>query len=141
MTEDEKYLDLLAIFHYVVGGLTAMVACFPLIHVAVGVAMILGELDGPHPAPAGIGWIFIIFPGMLILCGWAMAIAIIVAGTKLKSRTSHTYCVVVGAIECMFMPFGTVLGVLTIILLMKDSVKQMFVRQQAGRRPPESAHT
>ncbi|HLA84602.1 MAG TPA: hypothetical protein VJL29_07390 [Thermoguttaceae bacterium] len=31
MTEDEKYLDLLAIFHYVVGGLTGLFACFPLI--------------------------------------------------------------------------------------------------------------
>ena len=29
MTEDEKHLDLLAIFHYIVGGLTGLFACFP----------------------------------------------------------------------------------------------------------------
>jgi hypothetical protein len=29
-------------------------------------------------------------------------------------------------IECIFMPVGTVLGVFTIIVLMRDSVKELF---------------
>jgi hypothetical protein len=29
---DEQHLQLLAIFHYVVGGMTALFACMPLIH-------------------------------------------------------------------------------------------------------------
>ena len=32
------------------------------------------------------------------------------------------------AIECMFFPFGTVLGVLTIIVLIRPSVKPLFVQ-------------
>jgi hypothetical protein len=129
MSEDEKYLNLLAVFHYVVGGLTGLLACFPLIHVGLGVAMVLGKLDGPHPPPAFIGWFIIIFAGTFILCGWAMAIAILLAGTKLKARRSWTYCLVVGALECMFMPFGTVLGVFTIVVLLKEPVKALFAAQ------------
>lgn len=30
------------------------------------------------------------------------------------------------AVECMLMPFGTVLGVFTIVVLMRESVKKLF---------------
>jgi hypothetical protein len=36
------------------------------------------------------------------------------------------YCLVVAGIECIFMPFGTVLGVFTIIVLMRPSVRNLF---------------
>ncbi len=132
MTEDENHLDLLAVFHWVVGGLTALFACFPLIHVGLGLAMVFGKLDGKNPPPAWIGWFFVVFGGMAVLCGWTAAIAIITAGRKLKRRKSWMYCVVIGALECALMPFGTILGVFTIIVLMRDSVKQLFA---ANARP------
>ena len=126
MSEDEKHLDLLATFHYIVGGLTALFACFPLIHVAVGVAIILGEADGKYHAPPAAGWFFVVIGSTFILLGWALAAAILIAGKKLWRRTAYMYCLVVAGIECTFMPFGTVLGVFTIIVLMKDSVKRLF---------------
>ena len=39
MSDEANQLDLLAIFHYVVGGMTALFACIPLIHVAIGLAL------------------------------------------------------------------------------------------------------
>jgi len=39
----------------------------------------------------------------------------------------------VAGAACLMMPFGTVLGVFTIIVLMRESVKEMFGRQvQSG---------
>lgn len=32
----------------------------------------------------------------------------------------------IAGLECIFMPFGTVLGVFTLIALNKDSIKEMF---------------
>lgn len=132
MTEDEKNLDLLALFHYVLGGLTALCACFPLIHVAVGLALVFGNLDGPNPPPAFFGWFFVAIGGFCVLAGWALAVAMAVAGAKLKRRTARTYCLVVGALECMLMPLGTVLGVFTLLVLTKEPVKALFAGPPRG---------
>jgi uncharacterized membrane protein len=132
MTQDEQYLDLLSIFHYVVAGLTGAFSCIFLIHVAIGVAMLVGAFDGDHEAPPrAFGWLFILFPSMFILAGWTLAAFMIATGVKLKRRTSRTFCLVVGAVECAITPVGTILGVFTIVILMKDSVRELFAANQS----------
>jgi len=130
--EDAKQLDLLAVFHYVVGGIMAFFSCMPFMHVFMGLAMVSGKFfenaDGAAPPDAAFGWIFVIMGSMFILFGWAISICIIVAGRKLKHRKSRMYCMVVAGIECMFMPFGTVLGVFTLIALNKESVQEIFAQ-------------
>ena len=139
MNEEAQQLDLLAVFHYVVGEFTALFACFPFIHVSLGALVMSGKLNGPEPAARAVGLIVVIIGSFFILCGWALAAAILVAGRKLKQRKSRTYCLVIGALECMLMPFGTVLGVFTLILLMKDSTRALFAGgapAPAGVPPP-----
>jgi len=58
--------------------------------------------------------------------GWTLAVCMLIAGRNLAKRRHHTFCLVVAAISCIFMPFGTILGVLTIIVLMRPSVKGLF---------------
>lgn len=50
----------------------------------------------------------------------------ILAGRALAQRRRYTFCLVIAGVACMFMPFGTVLGVFTIIVLLRDSVKELF---------------
>lgn len=126
MNEDVKNLDLLSIFHYILGGITALFSCIPIIHLSLGVAILRGVFGGKNPPPQAFGWLFVILGGTFVLCGWALAVAMIIAGSKLKRKRSYTYCIVIAALECMMMPFGTVLGVFTIIILMKESVKEIF---------------
>jgi hypothetical protein len=129
MDQDAEQLRLLSIFHYVVGGMAALFACFPFIHLALGIAFVIGAFKpGPgHEAPPPIvGWILIAFAALLILIGWSMALAIVLAGRFLARRTHYVYRFVVAAIECMFMPCGTVLGVFTIIVLNRTSVRSLF---------------
>ena len=42
------------------------------------------------------------------------------------------YCMVIASLECLFMPFGTVLGIFTLILLNKDSVIEIFELEKAS---------
>lgn len=126
MTADEQHLDLLAIFHYVVAGITALVACFPMIHLGVGIAMLLGAFDRQNGPPAFFGWIFVAVASVMILLGWTLAAFIFATGRNLKRRTAYTFCLVMAGVECIFMPFGTVLGVFTIVVLIRDSVKRLF---------------
>ena len=133
MNDDERNLDLLSIFHYVLGALMALFPCLFLIHIGMGVAMLLGAFDGPQAPPPEMGWLFILIPGFFMLVGWTVAAMILIAGRKLKRRVSRTYCLVVGAIECVFMPLGTILGVFTILVLTRDSVKELFEANESPR--------
>lgn len=125
-----KYL---AIFHYVVAGVTALMGCFPLIHVTVGTLMVSGAM-GParpgEPSPEFIGLIFIAVGTTISLLLWATAATIAAGGYFLHSQRHYTFCLVVAATETMIMPFGTVLGVLTIITLVDARGKAMFERTE-----------
>ena len=127
MKQDLEHVKLLAIFHYVVAGMTALFACIPFIHFFMGLALATGALDAdPEAQPIGIG--LMIFAGLFILAGWTLAALIAFAGRSLQTHKRYTYCLVTGGVECIFMPFGTVLGVFTIIVLMRDTVKELFGR-------------
>jgi hypothetical protein len=52
--------------------------------------------------------------------------SVVAAGYFLSLRKYYTFCLVMAGIECLFMPVGTVLGVFTIIVLMRPTVKAMF---------------
>jgi hypothetical protein len=125
--QEEQHLQLLAIFHYVVGGLAAFLACFPLIHLTIGLVMVLGGFPGNQAPPQFVGWLFIVLGGGFFIVGQILAICIIVAGRFLARRRHYPFVFVVGCCECLFMPFGIVLGVFTIILLSRESVKSAFV--------------
>lgn len=129
--EDEQYLKLLSIFHYVVGGIAGLFACFPIIHFAIGLSMLMSSFtrSAQNGPPAFFGLLFTLIPGGIILFGWVFAICIILAGRFISQRKNHMFCMVIAGIECTFTPFGTVLGVFTIITLIRPSVKELFQAQ------------
>ena len=128
LTRDEENLRLLSIFHYVVAGLAAVFSFFPLFYVGMGALMLCGKLEGAHPDPAAriMGWVFIAIGVVFFLLGLSFVVCVALAGRYLSRRKHHTYCFIMGAVDCLFMPFGTVLGVFTIIVLQKDAVRQLF---------------
>jgi len=126
MNEDEQHLKLLSIFHYVAGGLAALAGCFPIIHFLVGLGVLfLGFSAGKGP-PALIGLFFVVIAGGVMLFFWTLAACLFIAGRFLARREHYTFCLVVAGVSCTFMPPGTVLGVFTIIVLMRPTVKEMF---------------
>src|SRR6266568_283587 len=128
MTKDEENLRLLSIFHYVVAGIAGIFGLFPLMYVGMGALMVCGKFDAPHPDPVvrPFGWIMIAIGAILFIAGLVFVACLVSAGRCLTRRRHYTFCLVVAAFACMFMPFGTVLGVFTIVLLQKDSVRQHF---------------
>jgi hypothetical protein len=124
--QDLEQLKLLSIFHYVVGGLVGLLSLLPLLHMFIGIMMVTGRFEGDGEEGRLFGWFFIIVAAVVILIGFCCAVAIVLAGRFIARRVNYTFCLVVAAVECLFVPIGTVLGVFTILVLQRHSVRAMF---------------
>jgi hypothetical protein len=125
MKKDIEHLNLLAIFHYITAGLTLLLAVFPLIYVAVGVMFVMGAAQR-----AGVvyGWFFIVVGGGCALFLAASAVAIAIAGWSLARHKNRVFCFVVAGLLCLGAPliFPLILGIFTIVVLCRPSVRDLF---------------
>jgi hypothetical protein len=132
MAEEEKHLDYLKIGHYVVGGIGMLFACFPLIHLFIGLAIVFGGFDmqddSGNPPPDALGWLFVVIGGLFFLIGQACAICVILSGRFIANRKNYMFSFVMACLLCACFPFGTLLGVFTIVLLTKEPVKALYGR-------------
>jgi len=130
MPQDEEHLRLLSIFHYIVGGLAALFSCFALLYCGFGALMLYAsahpQMQQGEPPPALIGWIFIGISCFFFLVGEALATCIALAGRFIAQRRRYWFAFVTACVQCLFFPFGIILGVFTIIVLSRASVKQLF---------------
>jgi len=128
MNHDENHVRLLSIFYYVTAGLAALFACIPFIHIALGIAMISGAFDSAEggPPPEFLGWLFVFIGAFIIVMGLVFALMLFLTGRFMGQHRHYTFCLVMAGISCLFMPFGTVLGIFTIVVLSRPAVKAMF---------------
>ena len=130
-SKDEEHLRYLKIGHNIVAGIVALFSCMPLLHVGMGLAMVLGgdsffkDQSGKGPPPF-VGWLFVAMGSVFIVAGWTIATLVFLAGKNIARRRRHSFCVVAAAVACLFMPFGTILGVFSLVVLNRPSVKLLF---------------
>jgi hypothetical protein len=137
MNQDREHLRLLAIFHYVGAGLAALFSFFPLLYTTIGAIFVFAARHGtPKPGeelpPEFLGWIFVGVGSFLFLLGVAMSICILIAGRCLSRHRFYSFALVMACVECLFIPFGTILGIFTIIALSRESVKALFAAAQTS---------
>jgi hypothetical protein len=147
---DREHLRTLAICHYVLGGLCFLIGLFPMFHLALGIAIVTGLIPmqpqgngNAPPFPAELfGWFFIGIASAVIAFYWALGLALVQAGTCLRQARWRTFCIVVAGFSCLFQPLGTILGVFTIIVLMRPSVRDAFEPSPGGtpKGPKEDDH-
>lgn len=141
MNPDEQQLNLLSIFHYVLGAIVGIFACLPILHLVMGLIFLAAPppTSGPNPPPPiffkAMGGIMVAFAAMFILLGWTLAGCLVCAGRCLARRRNRTFCLVIAGVGCLFMPLGTILGVFTIIVLMRPGVQAMFEGGAASPLP------
>lgn len=178
--QDEAHLNLLAVFHYVLGGLCLLGIGFLILHFVMMTfffnmastmppsspapaplvvietpveateeveteASETGELTptpitpAPVPTPAPFpGFpkemmaVFVVFYVVMGVFISAIAAANFMSGRFIKKRRHKTFSLVVAGINCLQIPFGTVLGVFTIIVLMRPSVQSGYDANRAA---------
>ena len=127
---DLDHLNLLAVLYYVSAGLALfgiffiMVYCAIIRFVFTNPVLWQNQKDGPPPqAIFGILMVFCIIGGLCLL---ASAILNLLSGIFLHTRRHRIFSIVVAGINCLHIPLGTALGIFTIIVLSRDSVRQLY---------------
>lgn len=83
----------------------------------------------PGAPPPLFGWMFVVMGTFAIIFMETLAFLSFVAGRCLAKRRGKTWIQVVAALSCLSVPFGTLLGVFTFIVLSRPSVASLFDSQ------------
>jgi hypothetical protein len=60
------------------------------------------------------------------------AVLNVVSGIFLRQRRHRIFSFVIAGLDCLQIPFGTALGVFAIIVLSRDSVRQLYLSQNSA---------
>jgi hypothetical protein len=136
---DDEHLKLLSLGYMISAGISALFSLMGLMYMAMGAfmgAMISQMPKGPgninQPPPAFIGWLFSGIGLAIFLLLMGMAALKLRAAFCIRRRKSRTFCMVVAALCCLGIPYGTLLGVLTFIVMGRNSVESQFKNTAAA---------
>ena len=137
---DRQHLRLLSIFHYILGGIIAFFSLVFLGHFFIGISMITSPESFPmeppgEPFPKEFGYLFAAMGGTIVLLGESLAVATILSGRFLSKHRRYWFSFAIACILCLFTPFGTILGVFTIIVLSRESVKELYGLSHRNNSP------
>lgn len=140
--QDGEYLQILSILYYVMTGLVALGGCIPSVYMVGGLALMGGAAAADtkpdeKAAMMALGGAIFFLVGLLVVCIWTFAYCLYRTGRNLTAAQHPTFCFVMGCLVCLSVPFGTALGVFTIIVLNRPTIKERFAAGQfAGWQPP-----
>jgi hypothetical protein len=136
--KDKDHVLLLSIFYFILAGLGVLYLVFLVFHYAMMHAVFsnphmwdqMKDKNGnPVQMPFNPTDFFKIFVWFYVFMGaWGIVSIILnlVAGLKLRQWQSRTFVLVVAGFNCINIPLGTVLGVFTIVILTRESMRSRF---------------
>ena len=104
---------LVVILHYVAGALLAVFSCAFVVLIWLGVR----KIPLSAQAAASAGPLLTAMGSVGLVAGWTMACVLVHAGRSIDLRRRLRWCQVVAALSMPWFPFGTGLGIFTLILL------------------------
>lgn len=118
---NEDRLQLLAAFHFVLGGILALIGMI----CCASFAFVLMEYKAPADRDIGFAGVTL-FMFMTMALFTLLALGILLAGRSLVKRRNHKFICWMAYLECLCVPFGTVLGIITLSVLQREAVKGIF---------------
>ena len=132
-TQDSTHLRILSIAYFVLSGLSVLGALGSALYALI-VSAALGQattrIEGVEPIGAA-GVIGIVVVICAIGCGYCLlqAAAYFFTGLGLQRCRWRVFCLIIAGLSCLNVPLGTVLGVFTIIVLVRPTVVEEFERR------------
>jgi len=127
---DADQLKLLSIFHFVGAGLALLGILFLFAHYMMFHTLIANQkiwvnqkqMPSPEEFFAILKWFYLVSAVWFVVSG----VLNVISGLFIRARKHRTFSLVVAGINCIHIPLGTVLGVFTIIVLIRDSVRDSY---------------
>lgn len=144
--DDAEHLGALSIGHFILSAFALLGAVPVVVYGAAGaklvdelgsdLSMAMGDIPGhPGTSPFGgssdtmiqdLGTLLTTMIVASVILALVAAIHLLLVGIQIRRRRWWTFCYLTGWGECLMFPFGTILGVFTIIVLSRPSVKRLF---------------
>lgn len=109
--------------------MTCLFSLFGLLYAGMGGLLASGAFSkttDPKNNPRAVGLIFLGIGLAFVILGLAIAALYFVTGRSLGEYRRRTFCLVIAGFSCFFIPWGTVIGVCTILVLIRPEVKNLF---------------
>ena len=129
---DNEHLNLLSIFYFIFGGLTIFTSFIILAYITLFSAIFTNiPMENSDMENFPLEILFYVF-AVLFIFVFGYGILLILAGVNIRKKAKRVFSVVVGAMAMLSFPFGTALGVFSIIVLTRNSVVELY-RLEAER--------
>jgi hypothetical protein len=125
---DEEHLRLLALFHYISGGVTVAVAS--IFGFMLGMMSLMFAFLPPQTA-APLPQVFLALLGLLFILVLIFGILEIVSGRYIAKRKHRVFSIVVSVPRILAVPYGTMLSIFTLLVLERKTVKELY-REASG---------
>jgi hypothetical protein len=127
---DAEHLRLLALGYTISAAISAFFSLIGLFYMAMGGLIVFFAGSVPvkpgEPPPEFMGGIFAVIGLAMFLLLIAFAAAKFVVARNIKRRRGKTFCLVVAGLSCLGIPYGTLLGVASFIVLQRPAIARLF---------------
>jgi uncharacterized membrane protein YhaH (DUF805 family) len=125
---DEDNLRLLSIGYFIVAGLNAFASLLLFLYLLFFSFIFtqIAKSAGEVAFPSSIGWVIGIVGVLVVLLVVGFTVLQFLTAMRLRDRKSRTFCLVMAAITCLGIPYGTFLGVCTFLVLLRPTVQRSF---------------
>jgi hypothetical protein len=138
-SQDAQYLKLIEIFHYVMAGLAVAGMAFLFAHYMIMNSVftnpqILEQMRKQQEQrgqampfdPAQFIHAFVWFYALIGAWGLVSLVANLVSGLSIRARRRRMFSLIVAGFNCINFPFGTLLGIFTLILLLRPVMPALY---------------
>jgi hypothetical protein len=136
-------LRLLSIGYYIQAGIAAFYSILLLGYAGFITAMLSSLANSANEAGQNVPPWLLTFISMLLLVILLLAcvytVALFLAGLWLRSFRNRLFIQVIAALSCLAIPYGTVLGIFTFLVLQRPAAKQVFSPPSAPVPPDQPA--
>ena len=126
---DLEHLNLLKLCFYIQAGINGFFSLFGLLYAGLGAWLSSAVLDpniGLGDNSRLVGPIFLMSSILFLALGISGAVVSYYVGRCLVQHRRRTFCIVVAALGCIQIPYGTAMGICTIAVLNRPSVRALF---------------